>query len=694
MSNIFSSKPKDYSRLNQEEGGEPPLAQDNAGYSNWWWLFWGPFFFLLFVGASLGITGFAQVNSQWSYITQHQCNPQYVDQFGLTERIFDTKRTDWPSWSKTLQSTRYNPHVNVKNVYNWQYICGNGTQAYAILNTNNGISATPTTSYDLNMIFVPTWGYNNGTGSYLHAIYASTCNIAWSVAMANLTSQTGVPGNDPNGVINPNVTVRNSLTVFQNRTGGINLIFGDLGTSATYNITTCPNVTVCGARVYAIEASTGKLLWRTLIIEPTPITGYARQSDAITSSPTVVGSEAYFGMSSTQTSTTAFTGYLDFYGRYFGVDVNSGALLWIHRVNSDQQIMDGNYGTSVWGSAPPYDYQSQQVFYGSGNLYNYSSSVAACLAAGHTRQYCMEDGINDDSVFGVRTNNDGERTWIYSPLGVDAWNEACAGFGNPHNCPINPGPDYDFGTGTIIIENQCGQRFLIALQKSGILYSFDVDTGNLAWTRYIGPGSFVIGSWGISFDGQQISFGWGNSEKRSYLDLQGNLRCDSFWVGVNPWTGHINWLTPAPCSQASATCASQVPFYDSLLTGIVPQSQLTYADRGIQRAAPALPCYGSVAEDYRNLPALASVNSGGVIVTNDYIFAGAWSGYMHAFNKQSGQIVYTFPRCPTGVIYGSASISLLQNNVQVLTWGCGYTKLGPIVDSVGSDALMMVSLPQ
>ena len=654
---------------------------------------WSLFFFFLIVGVGLGIAGFAQVNNQWSYITQHQCRPQQPDLYMLTNRIQDSKRSDWPSWSKTLQSSRYNPHVNVNHVYNWQYICGAGTQANLVLSTNLGVSATPTTDYDLNMIFVPTYGYSNETGARLYAIDASTCNIVWSVLMSDLANQTGVPGNDPAGVSNPNTVVRTSLNVFQNRTGGTNLIFGDQGTAEYYNYSSCVNVSYCGARVYAVEASTGKLLWRTLVVEPTPTTAnYTRQSDIITGSPTVIDDTAVFGVSSTQSSDVAFTGHLDFYGRYFAVDVNSGTILWIHTANSAQQITNGNYGCSIWGSSPPYDYQSQQLFLGTGNLFNYSSSVAACLAAGNTRQYCMEDGINDDSVFGIRMNNDGQRSWIYSPMGVDAWNLACQNFGNASFCPSHYGPDYDFGTGGVIIQNQCGQRFLIMFEKSGTLFSFDVDTGNIKWVRYVGPGSSLIPTWGLSFDGQNIYLSMGNFQKQSYIDLYGTLRCDAFWAAVDAWSGKMKWITPAPCSRASADCPSQVPFFDTNLTAFVPLEQLLYADRPQQNAGgAALPCYGSVTVDPRNNASVASTNSGGVITTNSYMFAGAWSGYMHAFNKQSGQIVYTFPRCPTGVIYGSASVSGLQTK-QVLAWGCGYhthVDLGFQPD----NSMMIVNLP-
>jgi len=656
------------------------------------------FLFFLFIGAALGMTAFGQVNSKWSDIESihQQCKPQKVNRYMLEERIFDTKRGDWPSWSKSIQGSRYNPHVRVtsKSIKHWQKICGAGTEAFIALNTQAGISSTVTSDFGLNMLFVPTWGFFNQTGGRLYAINAADCTIAWNILVSDLSTGT-VPGNDGSGVINPYAAVRTSLDVIQNRTGGTNLIFGDLGTGAYLNRTMCINSTTCGARVYSLEASTGKLLWRTLITEPSPITGYFRQSDIITSSPTVVGSEAIFGMSSTQSGDVATTGFLDFYGRYWSIDINDGTINWIHRTNSDAQIVAGNYGASIWDSSPPYDYNTQQVFLGTSNLYNYSTTVLACLQAGHTRQYCMLPGIINDSVFGVRLNNDGQRSWIYSPVGVDAWNTACIGQGNPANCPAQAGPDYDFGTGGIIIENECGQRYLIVFEKSGILYSLDVDTRDVKWKTYIGPGSSLIPSWGISFDGEKIYLSMGNSLKRSYIALDGTLRCDGFWAAVNAWSGKIEWMTQTPCSRASADCPSQVPFYDTNLVGIVPESQLTYADRPTQRAGSAAPCYGTIAEDYRNDPLVGAAAVGGVITTQNFMFGASYTGYMHAFDKSSGKILdLGLPRCATGIIYGSASISLMQNNSQILTWGCGYGRVNfGFPTSYGDDELMMIRLP-
>jgi len=658
------------------------------------------------------IAGFIMAAWDLSWIKNHdtQCKPQKVNQFALTNRFPDTKRTDWRQWSRDISSTRHNPHlpkVTSGTVRKIQNICNLGTTSSLNISSQLrvGVSTTFTMDNELNMIFFTDWGNTTNEDGRVYAVDAATCDIVWEKTIQSLGVIANIPGNDPVGIDNPYAISRNSPTVVQNRTGGINLIFADLGTNLNplFNQTNCDlyeaNATLsqCGARVYCVEATTGKLLWRTLVKETSPIGSYSRQSDMITSSPNVFADSAIFGMSSSQSSTVSFTGFLNFYGRYFSIDINNGAIQWIKRTTSDAQIEAGNYGASAWSSNPPIDIESQQVFFGTSNLYNYSTSVVNCLVAGHTRQYCMEDGIVDDSVIGARLNNDGERTWIQSPMGVDAWNTACVGLGTQAVCPVKFGPDYDFGTGGTIIQNECGQRYLIMFEKSGILYSFDVETGAEKWRTYVGPGTFLVPSWGISFDGENIYLSDGNFARRNFLMLDGTLRCDGFWAAINAWSGKIKWMTAVPCSRSSEQCIAANGanvFIDPELANLIPANKLDYSDRFPQKSGAALPCYGTASEDIRNDPTFGASASGGIVTTNNLMFAGSYTGYMHVFNKNNGKIIQDLPRCSTGVIYGGASLAMMDNNQQTIAWGCGYGRLAitfPL--AVGDNEVFIMKIP-
>lgn len=642
--------------------------------------------FMLAVALVLAIAAFVgsvMLWTQWNKINEleTECNAFKVNEFSNARQFPDVTDLGWNSWSRDRRASRYNPHISADtgDIYAARGACAGGLTGFNV-STEVGISTTISISHELGLLFAVTWGDQDGTNSRLIA-FDSDCTIVWSQLMSDLAAETGVGGTDGNtGVTNPFTTSRTTPTIVTNRTGGINLIIADMGTTAYYNNSFCTNNVsdLCGARVYSVEALTGQLLWRTLVRETSPIAGYNHQSDIITSSPAISGRAAYFGMSSSQSGDVIRTGILNFYGRYFSIDINNGDILNIARTTSDAQIVAGNYGSSVWDSSPPIDIKGQRIFFGTSNNYNYSESVIACLQAGHSRKFCMEDGIVDDSMFGVSMINF-ERQWIESPFGVDAWQTACiAPYPLNATCPALHGPDYDFGSGCNVIENECGQRFVICLQKSGILWSFDADTGENEWRTYVGPGSYLINCWGTAFDGQNIYLSIGNHNNQNYLLKDGTLRCDAFWAAVNAWTGQIVWTTAVPCSRSSADClalnGNVAITPDSFLEGIIEPQYLNFSDRYPIKMAPAADCY--TGDDVRNDPTLgAATATGGVIVTDNFMFAGDYTGHMNVFAKDNGHIIKKLDRCETGIIYGSASIGIMPTGEQILTWGCGYGRV-------------------
>lgn len=659
----------------------------------------GSMLLVAFVLSIVAFVGAAMLWSQWSKINslETECNAFKVNEFSNTRQFPDVTDLGWNTWSRDRRSSRYNPHINAgdSQLVRIRGACTGGLTGFNV-STEVGISTTISISNELGLMFGVSWGDQDGTNGRIFA-FDSDCNFVWDKTISDLAAETGVGGTDGDvGVTNPFAASRTTPTIVTNRTGGINLIFADLGTTALYNNSFCTNnvSTLCGARVYSVEATTGQLLWRTLVREPSPISGYNHQSDIITSSPAISGNAAYFGMSSTQSGDVIRTGILNFYGRYFSIDINNGDILNIARTTSDTQIDAGNYGASVWDSSPPIDIAGQRVFFGTSNNYNYSASVLACLQAGHSRKYCMVDGIVDDSMIGVSTVNF-QRQWIQSPFGVDAWQTACVA-PSPFNatCPQLHGPDYDFGTGCNVIENECGQRFVVCLQKSGILYSFDADTGTIEWQTYIGPGSFLINCWGTAFDGQNIYLSIGNHNNLNYLLKDGTLRCDSFWAAVNAWTGQIVWTTAVPCSRSSAEClalnGNVAITPDPFLDGIIEPQFLNYSDRYPVKMAPAANCYAG--DDIRNNATEgAATATGGVIVTDHFMFAGDYTGHMNVLDKGTGHIIKVLDRCEQGIVYGSASIGIMPNGEQILTWGCGYGRvsLGFPLSAAGNQIKVM-----
>src|SRR5207244_2553877 len=93
--------------------------------------------------------------------------------------------------------------------------------------------------------------------------------------------------------------------------------------------------------------------------------------------------------------------------------------------------------------------------------------------------------------------------WVKQVLAGDAFNMAC-GTATPANCPVNAGPDHDFGQAPILVNLQNGRRALIAAQKSGQIHAFDPDNrGSMLWSVKPAQGGMLGGfEWGSASDGQ------------------------------------------------------------------------------------------------------------------------------------------------------------------------------------------------
>jgi len=102
--------------------------------------------------------------------------------------------------------------------------------------------------------------------------------------------------------------------------------------------------------------------------------------------------------------------------------------------------------------------------------------------------------------------------------GSDFFNTACSH--DLPGCPTPEGPDYDFGSAPneITYSTPSGPVTILgAGQKSGIYYAFDPDSGDLLWQTQVGPGSHGGGiMWGSAADGQRIYVAIANGDGIAY----------------------------------------------------------------------------------------------------------------------------------------------------------------------------------
>ena len=194
-----------------------------------------------------------------------------------------------------------------------------------------------------------------------------------------------------------------------------------------------------------------------------------------------------------------------------------------------------------------------------------------------------------DAIFALNLGDGGLR-WVEQFTRQDAFNMACEIPGHP-NCPDEAGPDLDFGAPPIIGRLDSGEDILLAGQKSGDVYGLNPDTGELIWQKNLGRGGYLGGvHWGMAVNEKlgllfvpisDIDAGAGEgapSPGISALDMK---------------TGELRWFTPnADHCQDRLLCRNGM--------------------------------------------------SAAVVATSDLLFAGGLDGWLHAYDAETGKILWSF----------------------------------------------------
>jgi len=293
-----------------------------------------------------------------------------------------------------------------------------------------------------------------------------------------------------------------------------------------------------GASLLAINATTGKLRWKTQLD--------SHPQALVTGSAAVAGGVVYIGVSSGEESAASDPAYkcCSFRGSLLALDAKTGKILW-----QTFTAPPGYSGAAVWGSNPVVDAARQSVFIGTGDNYSKPTdpTYRNCIAAGGAEPTCLSPDDHVDSMLALDMTT-GKVKWAKRLRNSDDWNVACF-FNKPGkgNCPRGAGPDYDFGSApnefsVTLPSPQSTKTVVGAGQKSGIYSAWDADTGDLLWSRVVGPGSYLGGmEWGSATDGQRIYVALSNfTRKPSAAGAAGS------WTALDPATGHILWQAPDP----------------------------------------------------------------------------------------------------------------------------------------------------
>jgi polyvinyl alcohol dehydrogenase (cytochrome) len=308
------------------------------------------------------------------------------------------------------------------------------------------------------------------------------------------------------------------------------------------------------ANAYAVDAETGKLLWKTKV-ETSPV---AR----ITGSPTFYDGRYYVPMASSEegAGTTPTYECCHFRGSVTALDAATGKIVWQTYTIPEVPFptTKNKIGTQLWGpsgapvwSSPAIDPRRNALYITTGNNYSDPPSKTS------------------DSFMALDLKT-GKILWSRQMSPTDAYVSACR-LPDKTNCPASNGPDFDFSASPILVTLSNGRRALVAGQKSAIVHAVDPDRqGEVIWQTRVGEGGTMGGvQWGSATDGTNVYVALSDIGRIMLTYSQFTAADDKRGGGMFALkleTGERVWYTPpvgcgtrARCSPAQSAAVSAFP---------------------------------------------------------------------------------------------------------------------------------------
>jgi polyvinyl alcohol dehydrogenase (cytochrome) len=270
------------------------------------------------------------------------------------------------------------------------------------------------------------------------------------------------------------------------------------------------------ANVYALDARTGDLLWRTKVED--------HFAARITGAPTVSGGVVYVPVSASEGFAAATPSYpcCTFRGSVVALDASTGEPRWKSYVipetprpigrNEQETQLWAPAGGSIW-DAPTIDRVHRVLYVGTGDAETAPASPRS------------------DSVLALDAS-DGHVEWSHQATPNDAWIGGCSGTHPPVACPRPLGPDRDIGNSPILRSLANGHRVVVFGTKDGRVVALDPDrSGAVVWRVQAvpNPRNTMVG----------VLFGGAADARNVYYPLAVGTM-----VAVDLATGAIRWSVP------------------------------------------------------------------------------------------------------------------------------------------------------
>jgi polyvinyl alcohol dehydrogenase (cytochrome) len=223
------------------------------------------------------------------------------------------------------------------------------------------------------------------------------------------------------------------------------------------------------ARVYAVDATTGKLIW--------VVKADDHPNATVTGAPVLYDGRLYVPVSSLEVTSAADPKYpcCSFRGSVLALDGQSGATLWKSYTIDEPPRETGRTtaGTPILAPSGAPVWNSQTIDAARGLLY-----------VGTGENYSSPANDRSDALLAFELAT-GRLAWHRQKTAGDAWNVACMMLGNP-NCPSENGPDVDFGASAIIARDRNGRDLLAGRNPVTSTHSTSAEAASPCGTRRSG----------------------------------------------------------------------------------------------------------------------------------------------------------------------------------------------------------------
>jgi polyvinyl alcohol dehydrogenase (cytochrome) len=377
---------------------------------------------------------------------------------------------------------------------------------------------------------------------------------------------------------------------------------------------------------YAVEAETGKLLWKKKVDE--------HPAARVTGSPAVHDGVVFIPVSSWEENFAIQADYrcCTFRGSVVALRVRDGVQVWktytVLEAPAEHGKAMGPSGVSVW-SAPTVDAKRGVLYATTGNNYSEPSTNLS------------------DSVLAMDLAT-GRVVWSRQVTPKDIFSGCTACMAELGDAK---GSDFDFGSSAILVS--LGSRDLIvAGQKSGVVWALDPDRkGEVVWQTRVAKGSSHGGvQWGMASDGRNVYAPIADGDLRRIPNADGvaqrvmDPNDGGGLAALRVTDGSIAWrAAPARVCAGIPGCSPSQLAAATAIPGVIFSGALD----GHIRAYSAED--GKVIWDFNTLREFPTVNGvkanggalngGGPVVANGMVLVN--SGYDH-FGSITGNVLLAF----------------------------------------------------